>query len=134
MYYEEEGRDQRACSIPLPPEGASLGELGLTPGGLAENGLAIAAHHDGLRVAEHCRSATQSHGRTLQSTQIVQDEVPIEDLGNLIRGTGTYMLKQPWHFTSYDFKANRNTIRFPERTKETKSPELSWRYEGAELP
>ncbi|RWW67490.1 hypothetical protein BHE74_00025070 [Ensete ventricosum] len=68
----------RACSIPLPPEGASLGELGLTPGGLAENGLAIAAHHDGLRVAEHCRSATQSHGRTLQSTQIVQDEVPIE--------------------------------------------------------
>ena len=115
-----------AWSIPLSPEGASLGELGLPPGGLTENGLAIAAHHDGLRVAEHRSSVRHSNGRTLQGTQIIQDEVQIEAWSNLIRGTRSYMLKQPWHFTSYDFKASRDMIRFPERTKETKSSELSW--------
>lgn len=99
------------ASVSLSSERATFGEPGTSSSRLAQHRLAVTAHHNCLRVTEHGGSAKMiflslyfhSNLNHIQRIYIKSSQSQRE---NIKKSSITYMLKHPWHLTSWHIKNN----------------------------
>lgn len=93
--------------VTLLPKGASFCQPRTPTSWLAEHSLAVPTHHDCLWVAKNSGSAIQKHMCTcltdysnIHETHNIAAEPASVLINKETQIYQTYMLKQPWHFTS----------------------------------